>query len=149
MSDGKKVKAIINLAHGEGFGLPLFEAARHGLPVITCGYSGQPDFLYDKATPLFQEVGFTMGPVSKQSVWPGVIEAEANWCYADQGSYKMILRKTRKKWKKAKDLAIKLQSFVNENFVEEKLYEQFCDSIYKPNPEMDEWLDDIQEMENL
>ena len=29
-----KIKAIVNFGHGEGFGLPLFEAAYSGLPVI-------------------------------------------------------------------------------------------------------------------
>jgi glycosyltransferase involved in cell wall biosynthesis len=40
------VKAFINLAHGEGFGLPMFEAAYHKVPVVAMGWSGQVDFLY-------------------------------------------------------------------------------------------------------
>ena len=43
----EKVKAFISLTHGEGFGLPLFEAAYSGLPVIAPGWSGQVDFLMD------------------------------------------------------------------------------------------------------
>jgi len=34
-----KIKSIINISHGEGFGLPLFEAARSALPIITVGWS--------------------------------------------------------------------------------------------------------------
>ena len=41
-----KIKAMINFGHGEGFGLPLFEAAYCGLPVITHDFGGQKDFLY-------------------------------------------------------------------------------------------------------
>jgi hypothetical protein len=40
------MKAMINIGHGEGYGLPLFEAAYHGLPLITTTWSGQMDFSY-------------------------------------------------------------------------------------------------------
>jgi glycosyltransferase involved in cell wall biosynthesis len=41
-----KIKAMVNFGHGEGYGLPLFEAAYSGLPVITHDFGGQKDFLY-------------------------------------------------------------------------------------------------------
>ena len=41
-----KVKALISLTHGEGFGLPMFEAAYYGLPIVATDWSGQKDFLY-------------------------------------------------------------------------------------------------------
>ena len=41
-----QIKAMINFGHGEGFGLPLFESALTGLPVITHDWGGQKDFLY-------------------------------------------------------------------------------------------------------
>ncbi len=50
-----KIKAMINISHGEGFGLPLFEAAREGLPIITIGWSGQTDFLTYNNQPYFQK----------------------------------------------------------------------------------------------
>jgi glycosyltransferase involved in cell wall biosynthesis len=40
-----KVKCLISTTHGEGFGLPLFEAAYNGLPIVTTNWSGQKDFL--------------------------------------------------------------------------------------------------------
>lgn len=41
----KSVKALLSLTHGEGYGLPLLEAARAGLPIIATDWSGHLDFL--------------------------------------------------------------------------------------------------------
>ena len=40
-----QIKAFVSLSHGEGFGLPHFEAAYSGLPVIAPEWSGYLDFL--------------------------------------------------------------------------------------------------------
>ena len=41
----KEVKALISIAHGEGFGLPIFEAAYSAMPVVATNWSGHLDFL--------------------------------------------------------------------------------------------------------
>jgi glycosyltransferase involved in cell wall biosynthesis len=40
-----QIKALVTLTRGEGFGLPILEAAASGLPVIATGWSGHMDFL--------------------------------------------------------------------------------------------------------
>jgi len=40
-----KIKALVSLTKGEGYGLPILEAAAAGLPVIATGWSGHTDFL--------------------------------------------------------------------------------------------------------
>jgi len=145
-----KIKAFIGLSHGEGFGLPLFEAAYNGVPVIAPGWGGQCDFLYipndkGKNKPFFADVNFDLGPVQEEAHWKGVIEPESSWCYPHQGSYKMRLRQVRKNYDKWKEKATHLSEYLHENFSAEKQYKKFVDSIYQET-EHDKEVNDMFDM---
>ena len=144
-----KIKGMINIAHGEGFGLPMFEAAREGLPITTIGWSGQLDFLHHDGKDYYNKVDYSLQPIKKESHWPGVLEKDAMWANADQGSYKMALRKAFKGYDKMKQRAEELKTLVNDKFSDEKLFNIFCDNIHKRDPELDEWLKKLEEMEDL
>tara|TARA_Y100000592_G_scaffold99828_1_gene177378 strand:+ start:948 stop:2186 length:1239 start_codon:yes stop_codon:yes gene_type:complete len=141
-----KISALINIAHGEGFGLPMYEAAREGLPIITCGWSGQVDFLHHGGKDYFTSVEFSLRPVQQQAHWKGVIEPDQMWAFADQGSYKMSLRYLAKNLDKAKEQALELKELVNEKFSDEKLFKLFCDSIHCPSEEELEWMNVLNEV---
>jgi glycosyltransferase involved in cell wall biosynthesis len=124
-----KVKCLINIAHGEGFGLPLFEAARLGLPIITIPWSGQLDFLRHDGEDLFTKVAFSMQPVQAQAVWDGVIQKESMWAFADEQSYIDALNWMVDNHDEALKTAEKLKGLVETKFRDEKLYEGFCNAI--------------------
>ena len=124
-----KVKSLINIAHGEGFGLPLFEAARCALPIVTIPWSGQTDFLSYNDKNYFAAISYVLKPVAQETLWEGVIEQGSNWAHAEEGSYKMALTMVHERWDEYKQQAVELQGLVNENFNTETLYEGFVDSV--------------------
>jgi len=143
--------ALINISHGEGFGLPMFEAAREALPVVTVGWSGQLDFLHQNGKDYFQSVDYTLRPVQENARWKGVVEADSMWAFADQGSFKMTLRKTLKNLDKVKETAKELQGLIGEQFSDEKLFEGFVSNIIDEPETVDwmNWQEEQQEAQNF
>ena len=71
-----------------------------------------------------------MQPIQPEAVWDGVLDKNSMWAFADQGSYKMTLRRTLKNWSKIKDRANELSTIINDKFNEEKLFAGFCEQFY-------------------
>jgi len=158
-----QIKAMVSLTHGEGFGLPLFEAAYSALPIIAPGWSGQRDFLYaplkgnkkkkagSKRHPYFAEVDYDIAQVSPDAAWEGVIESDASWCYPNEGSYKMRLRQVRKQYSKWQKKAAVLQDWVLKNFEEQAASAKIANevssmpglNIYTNSADEKEWISDI------
>lgn len=123
-----KIKAMINFGHGEGYGLPLFEAAYCGLPVITHDFGGQKDFLYapkkktNKIRPHFSRVSYKMAQVPHSAVSKGVIVPTMNWANPDMVACKAAMRELYKNPTFANNKAKDLQKWVLENFKKEDKY---------------------------
>lgn len=75
----KKVKAMISLTKGEGFGRPLLEFSMVKKPIITTGWSGHVDFL-DKNLSIL--LGGELKEVDKSSVNDWIIP-ESQWMNVD------------------------------------------------------------------
>jgi len=76
-----KVKAMINLTKGEGFGRPLLEFSLTNKPIITTNWSGHIDFLDPEFTTLLP------GNMTKvhQSAANNMLLKEAEWFSVDTG----------------------------------------------------------------
>ena len=70
-----------------------------------------------------------MQNVQKEAVWKTVIEADSQWAFPKEGSFKRRIREVRKEYKRHKRNATKLKKYLIENFTEEKQYKQFVESI--------------------
>ena len=129
-----KIKCLISTAHGEGYGLPLFEAAYNGLPVVVHPWSGQNDFLYvpqknGKRKPMFASVEYDLQNVQQEAVWDGVIQADSQWAFPREASFKRRLREVRNEYSRFKRNATRLKKYLVEHFSNDKINSQFCDSV--------------------
>ena len=125
-----KVKALVSLSHGEGFGLPIFEAAGYGLPVITTEWSGHTDFMYcenkeGKVKPHFARVDFTLQPVQPEAVWQGVIEKDTMWAFPVGNSARTQMRAVYKDHDRYRGQAKRLAAHIEKEFASDKIYEEF------------------------
>ena len=140
--NNERIDAFVSLPHGEGFGLPLFEAAYSGLPVVTVGWSGQLDFLVDaEGQEQFYNVAFDLQPVQKEVHWEGVIVPDSMWAYARESSAKQQMRSCYEdvaagitKWNNSK---------ITERFTPDTMYKKFVDEVLG----FDSSLIEIQEQE--
>tara|TARA_Y100000310_G_C20679811_1_gene815226 strand:- start:1048 stop:3129 length:2082 start_codon:yes stop_codon:yes gene_type:complete len=128
------MKALINISHGEGFGLPLFEAAQSGLPLITITWSGQLDFICKpnkkgKNVPKAIRVDYDIKPVQADAVWDGVIQKDSMWAFAKENSYKKALKSSLEKEKHHRQEADVLRKHILKNFTPEKQYGEFVEAL--------------------
>jgi hypothetical protein len=134
----EKIKAIVSTTHGEGYGLPLFEAVYNELPVVAPNWSGHLDFLYapkkDKKGKVknkahFTKVDYDLKPIQKEAVWDGVLVPDGMWCYAKEVSYKRAIRDVYKNYGPKLSDAKKIKTHVLEEFSKEKIYKLMAEKV--------------------
>jgi len=77
-----KVKAMVSLTKGEGFGRPLLEFSLTNKPIMTTGWSGHTDFLKPEFTALMQG---KLENVHPSAAVKDMILQESQWFSVDHG----------------------------------------------------------------
>jgi len=127
-----KVKAMVSLTKGEGFGRPLLEFSIIGKPIIASGWSGHMDFL----TPEFCGiVGGTLNKVHPSAVVANTILADSQWFKPDDNqvghAFVEIFENYKEYQEKAKRLAYKNK----QNFSLDKMTEKLDELLKQYIPE--------------
>jgi glycosyltransferase involved in cell wall biosynthesis len=134
-----RIKCYITATHGEGFGLPIFEAAYSGLPVVAPAFSGHLDFLYmpvkneksgrTKRTPMFSKIKAEIKNVQPEAVWDKVIMPDAQWAFPVEDSVKKEMRSAIDAYSHRLGMANKLKEWTHENFSQENQLELMTKAI--------------------
>jgi len=121
-----KIKALISLTHGEGYGLPLLEAAACDLPVMATNWSGHLDFLkLGKFIPLEYE----MKEIPGSAVWQDVMIKGSQWANVKENDVKERMRKIVSSYDKPKEWAKDLGQKIRDNFSLKNVSEVFLMTV--------------------
>ena len=129
-----KIKSLISLTKGEGFGRPLLEFSFIGKPIISTYWSGHVDFLKkDNILPLKGELKHVHP--SSQNQW---LIKEGKWFNVNEDETKNAFRIMFNNYKKYLSKAGSQKKYVEENFTTDKMGEKLLNILnenYKPQPQ--------------
>ncbi len=116
-----KVKAMINLTKGEGFGRPLLEFTQSKKPVIASNWSGHLDFLKAEFTSL---VPGEVKPVHESVVQDRLILKDSKWFQFEIGFAQLLLKDYVNSYKGYQVMGKRLGHHCKTNFSFEKMQEK-------------------------
>lgn len=121
-----KVKAMLSLTKGEGYGRPLIEFTQSQKPIIVSGWSGHTDFL-SKEFSVF--IGGELKPIDKSAVVENMLIAESKWFTPNYDEATLALKTVYTDYKEYVEKA-KRQSYICRNeFSLEKMGEKLIEIL--------------------
>lgn len=133
-----KVKAMVSLTKGEGFGRPLLEFTTTGKPVIASGWSGQKDFLNPEYSIL---LGGELEQVHPSAGVKDMILTEAKWFKPSEQEIGTAFKEVYKSYKKYAVLGKKQRHLTKTNFTFEVMENKLNSIIENNVPDFPKKLD--------
>lgn len=121
-----QVKALVALTRGEGYGLPILEAAASGLPVIATGWSGHLDFLKHGK---FISVYYQLSEVHPSRIDGKIFVKGARWANPSEEDFKKRAAKFRESSATPKQWATELEQKIKENYSFEAICKAYDEAL--------------------
>jgi len=119
------IKALVSATRGEGYGLPILEAAASDLPVIATNWSGHLDFLqYGK----FISLEYNLEEIPQGMADNQIFMMGSKWAQVKEADFKRKVKKFRSSSKVPKDWATNLGVSIRKKF-SQKSVEKEIDSL--------------------
>ena len=127
-----KVKAMVSLTKGEGFGRPLLEFSTVAKPILTTNWSGHTDFLHEEYTSL---IGGQLTPVHASAANKWLLK-EAQWFTVDYPQVGGHMRDMVDNYKKYATRAKKQAKVSNDEFSWEAMRDLLGERLDELVPEI-------------
>jgi len=116
------INVLVSFTRGEGYGLPLLEAASSGLPVMATKWSGHMDFLSNIR---FSSFDYNLVDVHTDRIDNNIFVQGAKWAHPKEDDVKKRLLKIKKSYNVPLDWAKSGAKCINDNFNQEKIFEKY------------------------
>lgn len=126
MYRSNSVKALLSLTRGEGFGLPLLEAAACNLPVICTDWSGHLDFM---RLGKYTAIDYDLIPVPEQRIDNEIFVKGTKWAFANEKDAKKKMRKFVDSQEVPKQWALNLGKKIREKYSFESISKQYDNEL--------------------
>ena len=117
----KDIKVLASATRGEGYGLPLIDAASSGMPVIATNWSGHLDFLGKD----FIKVDYDIKEIRKEKADNRIFFEGFKWAEPKENDFKKKAIEVYKNYKDYKLQAKELKSKIHFNFSKKAIINQY------------------------
>lgn len=124
--NNKKIKALVAATRGEGYGLPILEAAVCGIPVIATGWSGHMDFM---SKGKFINLDYTLEDVHTSRMDGNIFTNGMKWASPSEDDFKKKIYKFRHSNSIPGEWANSLSQILKKDYSFEKICEAYDASL--------------------
>jgi glycosyltransferase involved in cell wall biosynthesis len=121
--------ALISATRGEGYGLPMIEAAAAGLPVMATNWSGHKTFLQDSC---WLPIKYNLIQIPQGRIDGRIFVPNSMWANVDEDDFKICLDRIHKQRSSYRKKALKQREIVLRKFSQrsiEVMYDKFMEEI--------------------
>lgn len=120
------VKALVTATRGEGFGLPILEAAACDLPVIATGWSAHREFL---ELGRYIDLPCTIQNIPRERVDGKIFVNKARWAEVTEADFKRRVRKFRESSAVPRQWAADLGKIIRNKFCRESVISSWDENL--------------------